>query len=58
MKLITKKKKKKKDLYLHARFGVSHDGEKQRQDVLSVGASIGQTQSENDKTTINTLLIL
>lgn len=32
--------------YLHAGFRVSHDGEKERQDIFSVGASIGKTQSE------------
>lgn len=32
--------------YLHAGFRVSHDGEKERQDIFSVGASISKTQSE------------
>lgn len=38
--------KKKRHAYLHAGFGVSHDGEEQGQDVLPVGAGVGQTESE------------
>lgn len=32
---------------LHAGLGVSHDRKKQRQDIFSVGTSVGQTQAKN-----------
>lgn len=40
--------------YLHAGFGVSHDREKQRKDIFSVGAGVGQAQSETKTTRIKT----